>query len=345
MPHEDNRCGSRDRQSRAWQLRQSPDSVTHPAARSRAFIVVIPRWGVILHSVASASTSRIGFVVGLVLACGFGAGGCQSWSLFGRGGASAHESSGPVVSRSAAAALFPRESRGRAVRIIDLVFDVTQIKLPLKDVQNSRKIWNHVDELRVDTTLSAHLARNGIRVGVATMSAWGPIRAILEVVEAELRRDELVPPRGLALAISLGSLIDGDSVFTYSRSGRLIGKTFRGGEKVIDLEYVHHPQFGGAIDVSVRWEIRRDRNEVSWESRGGTIQPAPTVDRHLFNDLAVQLTLNPNEFLVIGLGADAKNPYLVGPRFLSSDRAGERTETMLMIRPRTVETTGTRRRP
>ena len=263
--------------------------------------------------------------------------------MFGRGGASAHESSDPTVSRSAAAALFPREPRGPAVRVIDLAFDVTQIELPLEDVQNSRKIWNHVDELRVDATVAAHLARNGIRVGVATASAWGPIRAILEVVGAEVRRDELIPSRGLPLAVQLGSLVDGDSVFAYSGSGRLIGKTFPGGEKVIGLEYVHRPQFGGAIDVGVQWEIRRDKNEVTWETRDGTVQPASSVDRHVFSDLAGHLTLNPTDFLVIGLGADAKNPYLIGPRFLSSERAGKRTETMLMITPRTREATGARR--
>jgi len=188
------------------------------------------------------------------------------------------------------------------------------------------------------------LSRNGIRVGVASPSAWAPSRAILDAVGAEVRREQLVPPRGVPLAIHLGSLVDGDSVFTYARSGRLVGKTFPAGEKVLDIEYRYHPEFGGAMDVGVRWEIRRDKNEVTWEARGGTIQPAPAVDRHLFSDLAVQLTLNPSEFLVVGLGADAKNPYLVGPRFLSSERAGKRYETMLLIVPRTLETTGARPR-
>jgi len=284
------------------------------------------------------------FLAGLCFACGWGAGGCRSWSVWPWGGTAPHESSDPTVTTSAAASLFPRETRRDAVRVVDLAFDVTQIDLPLGDLQDSRKIWNHVDESRLDAALTAHLARNGLRVGAAGASAWGPIRAILDAVGAEARRDELVPPRGQPLAIHLGSLEEGESIFAYAREGRLVGKTFPGGDQILDLEYVYHPEFGGTVDVGVSWEIRRDKGELTWETRNGVVQQGTAYDRHGFGDLNVLLTLHADEFLVIGLSADATNKYLIGRRFLSTERAGKHYETMLMITPKAVEAAGTRGR-
>lgn len=293
--------------------------------------------------VGTVRESHFEVIAGLCLACGLGSLGCRSWTGALWGSPASQESADPAVTAGAAATLFPGDSRRDPARVVDLAFDVTQIDLPLDGVQESRKIWNHVDETRVEARLAAHLARNGLRVGAAGPSTWEPIRAILDAVGAQARRDQLVPSRGLPLAIQLGSLEEGASLFAYAKDGRLVGKTFPGGDEILDVEYAYHPEFGGTVDLGLSWEIRRDQGELAWETRDGVVRQAPAFDRHVFTDLHALVTLHPSEFLVIGLSAEARNKYLIGRRFLSSERAGKNFETMLMITPKAVEAAAPRR--
>lgn len=224
--------------------------------------------------------------------------------------------------------------------MIDLAFDVVRVDLPIAGVRHSRKIWNHVDELRVDSELIARLARNGLRIGAASPDAWPAIRAILEAAEAEVRRDQLVAQRGLPLSIQLGSINDSESVFSYGADERLVGKTFPAGDKLVNVDYVFHPELGGSTEVRVSFEIRHDRGAMTWEQRNGVVQQVPDYERHLFADLSPALTLNAGEFLVVGLSDQAKNEYLIGSRFLTRVESGKRYETLLFLTPQPYQAQG-----
>lgn len=231
------------------------------------------------------------------------------------------------------------------LQVVQLAFDVLRVELPIDGLRNSRKVWNHVDELRLESDLVARLARNGLRVGAASSGSWSAIRAVLEAGGARTQKDQMLPQPGTPLTLELDSIRESESFFSYARDNRLVGKTFPSGRKIIQLDYLFHPQLGGCTDVQVGFEVRNDRGEMTWERRDGVIRQAPAYDRHVFEDLAALLTLKPGEFLVIGPGDQADNEYLIGSRFLIHSASGEKSETLYFVTPQPFQTPSARRRP
>ena len=224
------------------------------------------------------------------------------------------------------------------VRIVDLSFVVFRADLPLRDGRDSRMIWNHVDEMRADTAVVARLGRNGFRIGAAPRGGWAAIQAVLEATGAQTYKSVLAPPRGAPLTITMGPVQDRESIFTYTRQNRLVGKTFNEGDKLIVVDYVFQPQFGGFTELQVGFEVRHDKGVMTWSREGGVIRQVPELDRHVFSDLAVGMSLQGGECLVIGLSETATNPYLIGGRYLSIERDGAPYESILFITPTPYQT-------
>lgn len=268
-------------------------------------------------------------------------GGCNPslrlWPGFAK--TTPHESFAPTFSTIPAApgAGFRKLNRD-GPQMVGLAFDVIRIDFPRNRLRHSRKIWNHVDELRLPVELTARVLRNGLRVGAASPSSWPAMTAIFEAAEAQVRREQLVAQAGLPLSIRLSTLDGPESIFRYNRSGRLVGKTFTVGEKLLNLGYALHPRLGGCTDLELSFEIRHDRGVMTWERQDNILRQVPAVDREVFGDLTVQLTLNGDEFLVLGVGDQGGQEFLFGRRFLTIERAGMPFETMLCIAPRAFQT-------
>ncbi len=212
-------------------------------------------------------------------------------------------------------------------------------EMSTEEGRNSRKVWNHVDELRVERAATGRWVRNGLRVGVGSTASWPAIRAILEAGKARVSKDQLLTQAGVPLLIELGAIHDSESIFSYDRDRRLSGRTFAAGTKILQLDYAFHAQLGGVTDLQVGFEIRHDRGEMTWERAGeGIIRQVPAIDRHTFDDLKVAVTVKSGEFLVIGPSEQADNAYLVGSRFLSGGSTGGRVETLLFLTPMPFQT-------
>lgn len=269
-------------------------------------------------------------------------GGCAAIGAIGA--RSAHESA-PTAGTSTAFTPSPgsdllRVDLGGAVRIVDLSFDVFRADLPLSRGRDSRKIWNHVDEMRMDTGVTTMFARNGLRVGVAPIGSWTAIQAVLETMRAKTYKSMLAPPRGAPLMITTGPVSERESVFTYAADGRLVGKTFSEGDKLISLDYVFQPQFGGSTELQVGFEVRHDKGVMTWTRDGGVIRQVPAYERHVFADLVARLTVDSGECLVIGPGDEARIDSLIGGRYLSIEHDGEAYESLLFITPVPYQTKG-----
>ena len=240
--------------------------------------------------------------------------------------------------------MVPRTASGKGVQVVYLTFDILRADFLIDKVQHSRKVWNHVDELRMEPGAVSRLARNGFRVGVSSEDAWPILRAIFDVAEASIERQALVAQGSVAITIPMASIESDESIFSYGRDGRLVGKTFfHGGSKLINVDYLFRPELGGLTELRLSFEVRREGDELTWHKRGSVIEQRPTVDRYLFDKLEASVTLHPKEFLVIGLTDFKQNEYLVGSRFLSFMRSGVRHERMLFITPRAVGAVGLRR--
>lgn len=230
------------------------------------------------------------------------------------------------------------------VKFVQLLFDVVRVDLPVDSVRHSRKIWNHVDEMRVGPEVAARLARNGIRCGVAGAAAVPPITTILEAARAKSYPSRIAAQSGVPVTLLVGELREPESIFTFNRLNGLVGKTIPAGHKVIVLDYAHRPEFGGFTDLILAFQVRHDRGTMTLQREEDVVYHVPAVDRHAFSDLDVQVSARASEMLVLGPSEKAEMPYLIGSRFFTrEDPGGTLNETILFITPR-ADAGGTERR-
>lgn len=209
---------------------------------------------------------------------------------------------------------------------------------------DARKIWNHVDEMRLKPQQVQLLARNGLRLGTATPVSWPAIQTILDAGEAKITSNQLFPQRGSALPIEFGPVDEGTSIFSYQSDGRLVGKSFPGGEKLVLIDYALHPELDGCTDLGLSFEISRESDQMIWEQRDGVMRQVPAHDRHRFADLTSVLTLHPGEFLVMGPRDDINNDYLVGTQFFAR-RNGEGSVRITFLSANPYQTQSASRPP
>lgn len=256
--------------------------------------------------------------------------------LSGMGGNSPHEQ-GDTQTPTLASPQAPSPLSNQPFRILHVRFEIRRFHMPAEPSRYSPKIWNHVDELRIDAELVAALARNGVRVGAAPRSSWPAIYAILEAAGAEVEQQEMEVRGKDPLEIVLISRQEPETIFAYDRKNRLSGRTVPAGDRMLRIDYLLHPELSGCIDLNVEPEIRRDLGSMQWQNVGGVITRAPAYEWLRFESLSAPITLNPDEFLVIGSSERAENEYLVGGRFFNAIHKGKRYETVLCITPRPYE--------
>ncbi len=227
------------------------------------------------------------------------------------------------------------------MQVVFLAFDMVRIELPYDDVRDARKIWNHVDELRVEPDLAVLLAKNGLRVGVGSPQSWPAIRALLATARVRPEEQRMVAQAGAPVSIQLFTAGENEPIFIYGRDNRLTGRTVSGGDKLLILDYDVRPEADRTVDLRLTFEVRRDMGVMTWERIDGAIREVPALERYTFDELRPTVSLASGEFLVVGLGETGANPYLMGNRFLSGGRAGERFETLLFLSPGTIQMTAT----
>ena len=121
----------------------------------------------------------------------------------------------------------------------------------------------------------------------ATPMARGP-----RLVEDHLHLlPAILVDRNAELVILAGAIDDAESIFSYSDQGRLVGKTFPAGDKLLSIDYAVHPELGGFTELRLDFEIRHDRGTMTWQRHGDIIRQVPDYDRHLFAEVGTALTL------------------------------------------------------
>jgi len=224
--------------------------------------------------------------------------------------------------------------RSDNVRVFRLAFQIYRLDLPLHgDSRDSLKLWNHVDEMRTDPEKTALLARNGVRIGAFSDDSWRPMRVVLEAADARVHEEQTVAQAGLPVVLDVGDVEDHESIFAYNTRGRLVGKDFADGKKLVALGYALYADAGSHLDLEVSFEVRHDRGAMAWERVGGNLQQVPDYDSQVFEELTTVLMLNPGESLLIGPSDAADNANLVGGNFLGGTQGGTKTETLFVVKP------------
>lgn len=223
------------------------------------------------------------------------------------------------------------------VNILAMQFDILRVDIPSGATKDAAKVWNHVDEMRIDPRQAPLLVRNGLRVGTTGQGAWPALRAIFDAARAQAREQQQSVRGGEPIVVELGAIDKEQTVFSYDHGGRLSGRTIPAGEMLLKLGYTAYPQVSGRMELIASFEIRHDRGVMEWENRGGQIVQTPSYDVLAFDDLTTMVGLGTGETLVIGPSEEAGGAFLPGSRFFTGVQRGARYETVWFITPRPYE--------
>ena len=219
---------------------------------------------------------------------------------------------------------------------LQITFDVLRVDLPVGDIRHSLKIWNHVDQTQSNPRLTALLARNGLRIGVAPADAWPALRVLFEANNAKSLRARHAVQSGAPLSLRLGQVRGGKSMFEYQPDGRLVGRTFERGAKFLHIDYALDPSDPTRTIVKVTPEVRKFSASRHWQNIDGRIREVPRYEGRLFSGLSAEFSVGPGEFVVIGPSETAGLESLVGSRFLTTEENNVSYETVICLTPHPV---------
>ena len=224
--------------------------------------------------------------------------------------------------------------------VLHMMFEVERVLIPSDTPADDREIlWKYVDELRVDPVLSEHLARNGIRVGIANRAGLAALRALFRRLGAIDERT-LQPVRsGYPLTLELGRIGESRPVFTFDRDGHLAGRSFSDAVKYLHVDYDCSRPPETILRVTL--EIFKESEQPDWQTQNGEIKYRKRYEGMVYKDLVVELRHGPDELLVVGPNVTPASRLVVGSALFNHEYAGQSWDAGFCITPllsRTGET-------
>jgi len=223
------------------------------------------------------------------------------------------------------------ESAGDGVIVLRVHFDVLRVDIPVDALRHSQKIWNHLDETQGDPSLTALLARNGFRVGVGGPSDWPAIRTIFELNGARVARIAHTAQEEIPLTLPLGPVKDGAGYFLHKRGGGLDGGTFSDGLRTFRIGYELTLEDEPRVTLRAIPVYQESKAEEKRVARDGDIITVKDRGGRVFDELAVDRTLSPGEYLVIGGSAPAEKGFVLGSWWLDATLNNQAFETVICI--------------
>lgn len=217
--------------------------------------------------------------------------------------------------------------------------DVLRMILPTTPVRQSFRVWDLTvdDELRLPVEAAVTLARNGIRIGVASSPSLEPIQGILSLPSVQVHRVQQTAPHGTPVFLKLADDPGEGPLFRFMGDGSLSGTTLDGYALMIRLDHQLIDPRQGTLNVGVSWLATRNQPAFDW-AWSPTMAEMPGMEAIRFDELYSALVLTPDEWLVIGPARNVeKDSLLVGHRFLQRVEEGTQRDVLLFIRFRPRE--------
>jgi len=223
--------------------------------------------------------------------------------------------------------------KARRYRLIVTV-RLTTVEVPVGTASGSEEIWSYLDEEPVRTVGSGSLGRNGLRVGLGRTGSWPDLARVLKRMTGRSPRQQLVAATpGDPLPVVLKERQDVGTIFTFHDDRTLTGRDYPPGDYVLAMACTLNEDDLSRILITAVPQVRTTRRQPGFEM--GVKGPAMTLRAEVFNftPLTFQLEVPAKGFLVVGPGANARNPSSVGHHFLVRKKEGMEFETLLVLHP------------
>jgi hypothetical protein len=224
-------------------------------------------------------------------------------------------------------------TRPRRVKLV-VTIRLTTVEVPVGTASGSEDVWSYLDEEPIRAVRSASLGRNGLRVGLGRSGNWPDLVRVLKRMTGRSPKQQLVASvPGDPLPIVLKERQQTQTIFTFHDDRTLSGRDFPPGDYVLAVVCTLDEDDASRILMTAMPQIRSTRRQASFAI--GKAGPAMIMRPQVFNfpSLTFQLGIPAKGFLVIGPGANARNPTSVGHHYLVKKREGMEFETLLVLHP------------
>ena len=213
------------------------------------------------------------------------------------------------------------------------------IEVPVGTASGSEEIWSYLDEEPVSTLRSVSLGRNGIRVGLGRDGAWPDLAAVFKRMTGRAPgQSVLVAMPNDPLQIVLRERQDEATIFTFRDDRTLRGQDYPVGDYLMTVACSLDEDDLSKIMLTAVPQVRSTARLAKFVMSPLGPQLVNQPETYSFSDLTFQMMIPPKGFLLIGPGANARNPSTVGHHFLTHKREGVEFETLLVLMPEVLAT-------
>lgn len=200
----------------------------------------------------------------------------------------------------------PRMSRD------SVIVEMTTVEISAENLKNDQQLWSKVDEQHLPVEVRRRLAAAGVRCGIAGTELPTAVQSALTAVRDEPqvastdgqllsvngpRRRRLQCRSGERHQLMLAEVHDELSVL-WRDEGRVHGTTFSGAQPMFVLRAF--PQQSGQVRIVLAPQILHGDPQTKWVGRDGMFLMETGKQQEKFDDLTMELTLAPGEYLLVG---------------------------------------------
>lgn len=213
---------------------------------------------------------------------------------------------------------------------------VLNIEIPARELAAAENIWAHINESQVDADTALRLSRNGLRVGVADVTAFDPIRVVLDSIPRHrvIQPPPLSVPAGLPLLLEMDTEPRDQTVFCVAADGILSGGTYAQSRNSIRVSYIALPGSTDRMRFFASPEIQQREDGFRWIRTEMGLWQQPNEQRFIVEAASFALDLRKGEMVIIApTGAVGRATGLIGGALLGRDFEGERYYSFVFMRP------------
>ncbi len=213
------------------------------------------------------------------------------------------------------------------------------IEVPIGTASGSEEIWSYLDEEPISTARSVNLGRNGIRVGLGHDGAWPDLARVFKRMTGRVpTQSVMVAKPNNPLQIILRQRQPATTIFTFRDDRTLRGQDYPAGDYLLTIACTLDEDDLSKVMFTAVPQVRSAAKNPKFIMSPIGPRRLNVAQTYSFEDIAFRLMVPPKGFLVIGPGANARNPSTLGHHFMTIKREGVEFETLLVLRPEVLTT-------
>ncbi len=229
-----------------------------------------------------------------------------------------------------------------------VTIETVLVRFPNESIGQLEQLWQATDESIVPLEHRRHLDKNGIRAGLLMGDLPLVVREQLQRVSSAVTTDALEYAGLAADADNRGHLftcragrrreltvrreIANPMTIVTTRGGALSGDTFMRATALFDLRAIPHSD--GTVTLRLIPEVQHGEHQQAYVSSEFGVRPEIRRQQAVWQDLAIEAKLKPQELLVI---ASTQPPKALGQGFFTT-RTAEQTEEHVVLLIRLAKT-------